>query len=31
MLMLERSEAFDDLLIDFARDVGVLPAAAGAA
>jgi len=31
MLMLERSEEFDDLLIDFARDLGVLPAAAGAA
>jgi pimeloyl-ACP methyl ester carboxylesterase len=31
MLMLERTEAFDDLLIDFARDLGVLPAAAGAA
>jgi pimeloyl-ACP methyl ester carboxylesterase len=30
-LMLERSEAFDRLLIDFARDLGVLPAAAGAA
>jgi pimeloyl-ACP methyl ester carboxylesterase len=31
MLMLERTEAFDDLLLDFARDLGVLPAAAGAA
>ncbi|HSO94511.1 MAG TPA: alpha/beta fold hydrolase [Acidimicrobiia bacterium] len=31
MLMLERSDAFDDLLLDFARDLGVLPAAAGAA
>jgi pimeloyl-ACP methyl ester carboxylesterase len=31
MLMLERSEEFDRLLIGFARDLGVLPATAGAA
>jgi pimeloyl-ACP methyl ester carboxylesterase len=31
MLMLERSEEFDASLIDFARELGVLPAAAGAA
>ncbi|HEV2309165.1 MAG TPA: alpha/beta fold hydrolase [Acidimicrobiia bacterium] len=31
MIMLERTEAFHDLLLDFARDVGTLPATAGAA
>jgi pimeloyl-ACP methyl ester carboxylesterase len=31
MLMLERTELFDELLIGFARDLGVLPAATGAA
>ena len=31
MIMLERTAAFHHLLLDFARDVGVLPAAAGAA
>lgn len=31
MLMLERSDEFDALLLDFARDLGVLPATAGAA
>jgi pimeloyl-ACP methyl ester carboxylesterase len=31
MLMLERSDEFDAMLTDFARDLGVLPAAAGAA
>jgi pimeloyl-ACP methyl ester carboxylesterase len=31
MLMLERSDEFDASLLDFARELGVLPAAAGAA
>jgi len=31
MIMLERTERFHALLLDFARDVGVLPATAGAA
>jgi non-heme chloroperoxidase len=31
MIMLERTELFHQLLLDFARDVGVLPATAGAA
>jgi pimeloyl-ACP methyl ester carboxylesterase len=31
MLMLERTDEFDGMLTDFARDLGVLPAAAGAA
>jgi pimeloyl-ACP methyl ester carboxylesterase len=31
MIMLERTELFHQLLLDFARELGVLPAAAGAA
>ncbi len=31
MIMLERTELFHELLLDFAREVGVLPATAGAA
>ena len=31
MIMLERTDVFHHLLLDFARDVGTLPATAGAA